>query len=250
MIESLSIVHPSAFGHHAGITAGVSTRNGGPDGSPFGMNLSFSVGDSADHVTQNRARFFGALGIGMDELAFMQQVHGSRVTRVDASGVYPACDGMITDQPRLFLCVTVADCVPVFIVDRAVHALAVVHAGWRGTAARIVCSAIEALGAAYGALPSRMEAFIGPAAGGCCYEVGVEVVRAFDPAFVTVRNGRSFADLKACNMEQLKASGVPEKGIETHPGCTIHEKSLFQSYRRDGGLSGRMIGVAGFSSKG
>jgi polyphenol oxidase len=249
MIESLSIIHPSAFGHSAGITAGLSTRNGGADGSPFGMNLSFSVGDNADHVTQNRTRFFGALGIGMDELAFMQQVHGSTVTRVDAPGVYPAFDGMITDQSRLFLCVTVADCVPVFILDRAVHALAVVHAGWRGTAARIVCTAIEALGVAYGALPSRMEAFIGPAAGVCCYEVETGVAGAFDPALVTVRNGRPFVDLKAANRAQLTGAGVPENTIEIHPGCTIHEKSLFHSYRRDGSLSGRMIGVAGFSSK-
>jgi polyphenol oxidase len=249
MIESLPIVRPSAFGHGAGITAGLSTRNGGPDGSPFGMNLSFNVGDDADHVTRNRTLFFGALGIGMHELAFMQQVHGSTVTRVQSPGVYPACDGMITDEPRLFLSVTVADCVPVFILDPAVHALAVVHAGWRGTAAHIVGKAIEALGVAYGALPSRMEAFVGPAAGGCCYEVGAEVAGAIDSAFVTVRNGRLFADLKACNTAQLKAGGVPAKSIESHPGCTIHEKALFHSYRRDSGQSGRMIGVAGFSAR-
>lgn len=247
MTASFTIVRPAVFGHGAGITAGVSTRNGGPDGSPFGMNLSFNVGDQADHVTRNRMRFFGALGIGMDELANMQQVHGSTVTPVHVPGVYPACDGMITDRPRLFLSVTVADCVPVFIVDRAVHALAVVHAGWRGTAARIVCRAVEALGETYGALPSRMEAFIGPAAGGGCYEVGPEVAGALDPAFVTVRDGRYFADLKAGNTGQLKASGVPETGIEIHPGCTIHDNTLFHSFRRDGALSGRMMGVSGFS---
>jgi polyphenol oxidase len=249
MIESLSIVRPSVFGRRAGITAGLSTRAGGPDGSPFGMNLSFSVGDEADHVRRNRTLFFGALGIGMHELAFMRQVHGSTVTRVESPGVYPACDGMITDVPRLFLSVTVADCVPVFILDPAVHALAVVHAGWRGTAAHIIGKAVEALGVAYGGLPSRMEAFVGPAAGGCCYEVGADVAGAIDPAFVTERNGRLFADLKACNTAQLRASGVPEMSIESHPGCTIHEKTLFQSFRRDGSQSGRMIGVAGFSAE-
>ncbi len=134
MITSPSIIRPFAFGQSAGITAGLSTRDGGPEGSPFGMNLSFNVGDNADLVTQNRARFFGALGIGMDELAFMQQVHGGTVTRVDTSGVYPACDGMITDQSRLFLCVTVADCVPIFMCGpcRACSRRSACRVAWDG----------------------------------------------------------------------------------------------------------------------
>ncbi len=250
MSDVLSIVRPSSFGHGTGLTAGLSTRAGGPPGSLFGMNLSFAVGDDPANVRQNRARFFGELGIGMGELAFMQQVHGSSVTRVNAPGTYPACDAMITDCSRLYLCVTVADCVPVFLLDRAAHALAVVHAGWRGTAAGIVPAAIDALKVAYGALPSRIEAFIGPAAGGCCYEVGAEVAGALDAGHVTMRDGKRFADLKSANRAQLIRAGVSAVSIEVHPACTIHEESSYHSYRRDGHRSGRMVSVAGFSPKG
>jgi len=214
------------------------------------MNLSFSVGDDPAIVHQNRARFFGELGVGITELALMQQVHGSMVTRVDAPGIYPACDAMITNCSRLYLCVTVADCVPVFLLDRAVHGLAVVHAGWRGTAAGIVSAAVDALTVAYGALPSRIEAFIGPAAGACCYEVGAEVAGALDAGSITVRNGKQYADLKSANVAQLVRAGVSASLIEVHPACTIHEAASYHSHRRDGYRSGRMVGVAGISPKG
>jgi YfiH family protein len=141
----------------------------------------------------------------------------------------------------------VADCVPVFILDRSVHALAVVHAGWRGTAAHIVSKAIEALRTVYRAEPSRMEAFIGPSAGACCYEVGQDVAGAFEKACLLVRNGKPVVDLKAANRALLVSSGVPEHSIEVHSGCTIHEGAQFHSFRRDGKRSGRMMGVAGIS---
>lgn len=245
MSGTSDIIVPAVFGRDRAAVAGMSTRKGGAGDSPFGMNLSFNVGDNPERVKSNRLGFFAGLGIGMDELAFMQQVHGSTVTEVDTPGVYPACDGMITDRPGLYLCVTVADCVPVFILDRAAHALAVVHAGWRGTAAHIVARAVEALRLAYRAEPNRMEAFIGPSAGSCCYEVGPDVAEAFDAAFVALRNDTHIVDLKTANRADLVSSGVPGSSIEVHPGCTIHEGGVFHSFRRDGARSGRMMGVAG-----
>jgi len=243
--DPLTIIRPDAFGRAGGIVAGLSTRCGGPADSPFGMNLSYAVGDDPRRVDANRRQFYEAMGLGADRLAFMQQVHGSTVTRVAAPGLYASSDALITNVRNLFLCVTVADCVPVFIMDRSAGALAVVHAGWRGTARRIVVAAAEALRSAFGASPSRMEVFVGPAAGICCYEVGEEVATAIDREFVTVKEGRRYVSLKDANRSQLVAAGVPAGSIEVHPGCTIHEATLYHSHRRDGARSGRMVGVAG-----
>jgi hypothetical protein len=152
---------------------------------------------------------------------------------------------LITNVPNIFLCVTVADCVPVFVLDRTAGALAVVHAGWRGTANHIVSIAVKALCAVCGAHASRMEAFIGPAAGECCYEVGEEVAAAFMAPLVARRDGRLYVSLKEANRAQLVDAGLLDSSIEVQSGCTVHEASLYHSHRRDGSRSGRMVGVAG-----
>ena len=239
------IIRPARFGSDGAVLAGLSTKIGGHQGSSFGMNLSFNVGDDPVIVKENRSAFFGALGIGTDRLAFMQQVHGSVVKVVKEPGTLPSCDGMVTNVREIYLCVTVADCVPVFILDREAHALAVVHAGWRGTAARIVVAAIGMLQTHFGGRASAMEAFIGPAAAACCYEVGDEVAAAFSGQFSTGSVGKLHLDLKEANRAQLIAAGVPDASVEIHAGCTIHESSLYHSFRRDGQQSGRMIGVVG-----
>jgi polyphenol oxidase len=246
MSDSMALIRPASFGRGTALVAAMSTRVGGEPDSPFGLNLSFKVGDDPARVERNRHKFFRGLGINPGDVALMQQVHGATIQRVDAPGTNPNCDAMITNRSGIFLCVTVADCVPVFLLDRNVHALAVVHAGWRGTVTGIVASAVEALVAAFGADPSRMEAFVGPAAGKCCYEVGKEVSGEFEAAFVTVENGKQRIALKEANRAQLMDSGIPESAIEVHPSCTIHNEDLFHSFRRDGSRSGRMVGVVGF----
>jgi polyphenol oxidase len=246
MGDGPTIVRPFAFGHGTPLVVGLSTRIGGVEGSPFGMNLSYNVGDDPERVKENRRRFFGALDIRLEDIATMQQVHGNTVVRVDRSGSNPSCDAMITNRPGVYLCVTIADCVPVFVLDCSVNALAVIHAGWRGSAARIVSTAVEALQREFGAKPDQMEAFIGPSAGSCCYQVGEEVAGAFRGECVLVKDGRKYVDLKGENRKQLMGAGVPAGAIEIHPACTIHEGGVYHSFRRDGKLSGRMIGVAGF----
>ena len=125
------------------------------------------------------------------------------------------------------------------------RAVGAFHAGWRGTAGRIVASGIERLVREFGADPSAMLAFVGPAAGGCCYEVGDEVAEKLPARFVDRSAGRPKADLKAANAAQLEESGIPPSHIEVHPGCTIMGAALFHSYRRDGPRSGRMMAVVG-----
>ena len=226
----------------------MSTRLGGVSPTPLGMNLSFSVGDNEENVQRNRELFFGALEVRLDELATQRQIHSGNVKIVRQPGNYPDCDAMITNQHRVFLCVSVADCVPIFLFDEKKMVVAGIHAGWRGTKAGIVSNTINLMKKEFGSDPENIVAFIGPSASVCCYEVGEEVASQFETGFVMRRDGKIFLDLKSANTSQLVQSAVPASSIEISPLCTITEKDTLHSYRRDGDRSGRMMGVIGLLS--
>lgn len=223
----------------------MSTRKGGVSPEPLGMNLSFNVGDAEENVRRNRELFFGALQIQLEELATQRQVHSSNVRIAQQPGSYPDCDALITNQPRVFLCVSVADCVPIFLFDENKMIVAVIHAGWRGTSGGIICNTIDLMKKEFGSDPGKIVAFIGPSASVCCYEVGEEVASQFELRFVSRRYGKISLDLKSANVAQLVQSGVPASSIEVSPLCTITAKDLLHSFRRDGERSGRMMGVVG-----
>ncbi len=223
----------------------MSTRQGGVSPQPYGLNLSFRVGDADENVERNRELFLGRLGVGRDELAIPHQVHSSVVKSVDHPGIYEQCDALVSNRRRVFLCVSVADCVPIFLFEKKQSVVAAIHAGWRGSLHRIVERTVELMVHHYACNPSDMIAYIGPSARSCCYEVGKEVARRFATDFIRKERERFFLDLKNSNLAQLTQSGVPVSGIEISEHCTICEPALFHSYRRDGQKSGRMLGVIG-----
>lgn len=238
------VVSPSIFPSEL-VIAAMSTRNGGVSPFPLGMNLSFRVGDREENVRRNREIFFGSLGVGTAELAWPEQVHSTAVVRVDKPGSYPACDALVTDARRIFLCVSVADCVPILLFDPGIPAVAAVHAGWRGAVGGIVGRAVRLMQRELAVVPERLRAYFGPSASACCYSVGEEVATQFDPRFVHRDGGRILADLKQATRQQLLDTGVPADQIEVSPSCTISEPQTFHSYRREGGHSGRMMAVIG-----
>lgn len=227
------------------VVFGMSTRQGADHASPFGMNLSFSVGDEEEYVRRNRQKFFESVGVDMHRLAIPRQVHSATVGIADKPGAYDACDALISNAREVFLCVSVADCVPVFLLDAAQGVVAAIHAGWRGSAQRIAEKTVERMAKEFASKPEELLAFIGPAAGVCCYTVGDEVAARFDSQLVEHRDGHRFLDLKKANLAHLRAAGVPQNAIETSPFCTITEEKLLHSYRRDRDRSGRMMGVIG-----
>ena len=239
------VVRPSIFDGEVGVVAAVSTRNGGVSPQPLGMNLSYQVGDHPENVRRNREVFFGSLGIRTDDLAIPGQVHGTTVRPVDAPGSYPECDGLITAARGVFLCVSIADCVPILLFDPLSGALGAIHAGWRGAAERIAEKAVTAMAGELGARPDDLLAYLGPAAGSCCYYVGRDVGSQFDPRFVEKRDRGEAVDLKGASAEQLRSAGVRPDHIEVSPHCTVDEPHIFHSYRRDGAKSGRMMAVIG-----
>jgi polyphenol oxidase len=238
-------LRPEIFEDFDWLVAGMSTRQGGVSGEQLGMNLGLRVGDDPQNVLENRRRFFGGLGIPLEQLAIPGQVHGDRIHVVSAAGSYPDTDALITNAARVYLCVTVADCVPILLVDPVTRTVAAVHAGWRGTAAHIVGEAVGKMGKEFDVHPGDVLAYIGPSAGSCCYEVGEEVVEKFSPLFLQRKGEKALLDLKSANKAQLEKAGVSSTKIELSPFCSITETALFHSHRRDGARSGRMMAVMG-----
>jgi polyphenol oxidase len=242
----MEIIRADIFEGYSSLVYGMSTRNGGVSGPHLGLNLSMNVGDKPEHVQENRSRFFAALNIGPEQLAFPLQHHTANVRVADHPGTYEYCDALVTTMPNVFLAIAVADCVPIAMFDPKTNAIAAVHAGWRGTAGKIVKKTIAKLLVQCESRPSDLRVFIGPSAGKCCYEVGEEVAVQFPPELATsTGDGKYMLDVKEANRQQLLQCGVPEHQIEVSGACTISLPAQFHSFRRDKAESGRMMAVIG-----
>lgn len=172
----------------------------------------------------------------------LKQVHSARIVDASEWRENLEADALATNRPGLRLSVRTADCVPLLLCDPAAGAVAAVHAGWRGAAAGIAREAVGFLRARYGADPRRMIAALGPAIGGCCYEVGPEVAHQFRTLFPERDDlgGRTRIDLREALRRQLLAAGLDPARIDVSTACTRCGGPQFHSYRRDGARSGRM----------
>ncbi len=191
---------------------------------------------------ENRKEFFASLGFEESSVARGEQVHGDNVCIAETARTFPATDSLVTHRSDLLLVISVADCVPVLIFDRRLKIAAAVHSGWKGTVRNIAGKTVNFLRNELNSKPDDVVAFIGPSAGACCYEVGEDVAGHFSKEILrpTERPGKFKLDLKLATSSQLAASGIPMDNIEISEHCTICEAN-FHSFRRDRGLSGRML---------
>jgi hypothetical protein len=171
--------------------------------------------------------------LSQEGMASLNQIHSGLVLIAREAGCAGDGDALVTDQPGLALSIRTADCYPILLASP--KAVAAIHAGWRGTDARIVERTITRLHTEYSVEPREIFAAIGPGIGACCYQVGVEVARRFG----LDRAGK--LDLAAENLGQLLGAGVPRPQIEVSGQCTFCDPARFHSYRRDGEAAGRMI---------
>ena len=225
----------------SGARAAFSTRIGGVSEAPYeALNVAILTGDDRDRVHENRSRLARSIERDPDGVVMARQVHGSDLRRHDAPQeprVYAdvvkspdRVDAQVTSNPDLTPLVMVADCLPVALVGPGGVAMA--HCGWRGLAGGIVAAAageVEAEAAA-----------VGPGVGPCCYEVGEEVLTAFDDLDGVAR-GRML-DLTAVATALLERAGVT--AVEASGLCTSCNSELFYSHRRDGERTGRQAGLA------
>ncbi|MFI9009705.1 peptidoglycan editing factor PgeF [Actinosynnema sp. NPDC053489] len=223
----------------------VTTREGGVSQGPFdSFNLGDHVGDDPAAVAANRRRLADGIGLEPERLVWMEQVHGRTVGVVDGpvDGPLEATDAVVTRAERLALVVLTADCVPVLLGDPEAGVVAAVHAGRVGARVGVLPATLDRM-AELGARTDRVEALLGPAVCGQCYEVPAamrdDVERHLPGSASKTRSGKPALDLRAGLWQQLADAGVGKVGVD--PRCTVEEKSLF-SHRRDPG-TGRLAGV-------
>jgi YfiH family protein len=279
----IRILHSPALAQIGWLVHGFSTREGGCSTAYGGnaLNLGFTQADSRGAVEGNRRAFLEKLGAMSQGRAWplmtLRQIHSDIIHRVDGPPEHPlAGDGLVTDRPGVLLAVQTADCLPVILLDPKRRAVGVFHAGWRGTAKRIVEKGVGEMRRWFGSLPRDLKAAIGPGIHKCCYEVGSEVRERFQSQFayaadlfreskqsspirekypllfLTARApGHSelpkkiFLDLVEANRQQLLAAGVAAKNISASQRCTACNPEEFFSYRAAKGPTGRLMGVVG-----
>jgi hypothetical protein len=195
-----------------------------------------------------------AFSIPLEQFLVVNQVHGDGIFMIKPHGSYfSSCaelnyDAIVTKRVNVAICIKTADCVPVFIADKVKKIIAVVHAGWRGSALGISARVVRLLKEEYKSNPQDIIAAIGPSIGKCCYQVDSVVARAFAAQngresflFPTSAKNKWMLDLPEANRRQIMDSGIPEKNIETSGICTVCHQDKFFSHRASGGVTGRQV---------
>jgi YfiH family protein len=295
-VAGLEILVAKVFDSVPWVVHGFSTRRGGASrlDEVAALNLGFTEWDSRGAVAQNRAGFLHAMEdskleeklvatIAMEKsLVTLRQIH-SDVVHVfsKAPARPPQGDAALCRQPGLLLGIQTADCVPILMADRRRRVVAAIHAGWRGTLARVVAKTLGRMRLEFGTRPEDVVAALGPAIGPCCYEVGPEVAQAFSGQFAEAADWfagpfeslatgeepnplpwltmmppghqpppeRVQLDLRDANRWQLVEAGVNPRNIAVSAFCTACRSDLFFSYRKEGARTGRMMSVIGIRAK-
>jgi YfiH family protein len=246
------------WNQYAGLLHGFLGRRGGRSSGPYaGLNLSFRVGDDPQIVKDNICDMKRAVGVHDARIITMKQVHGDQILEVKDKNIKEAgeADGMVTSETEAYLGVLTADCVPILFVAPEMKAVAVVHAGWRGTLSGISAKMVQLFHDRYQVSPKDIEAALGPSIGACCYEVGEEVTNPLIEqwgklarASVRTADGKTFVDLRNLNRTILESAGIPSQQIYQLGPCTSCAGKDFFSYRRDHKVTGRQISFIGWRS--
>ncbi len=237
-----------------GITAphAFTTRLGGVSTGHLGsLNLGFHRGDDPENVAKNYAILADALGFDPKNLVLTRQTHSDIVRVVTAAdaglgfdhGLYPECDGLITNTPGVALTVFTADCTPILLHDPVAGAVGAIHAGWRSTAADIAGKAVAKMVAEFGCDPQNIRAAIGPNIGFCCFETDrdvpdamVAIYGASAEKYIRPNGDKYYVNLKALNALALRRRGVTN--IEISNDCTVCQSDRYWSHRVTRGLRG------------
>ena len=251
------------------------TRHGGYGiGNYAAFNINRYCGDSDVCIRKNREALCSLLGISDDRLLMPHQVHLTKTARIyeallslseeQRRVALEGYDALMTDLCGVCIGVSTADCIPLLLYDEAHHAICAIHAGWRGTVARIVEKAIAEMKTAYGTSPEHIKAQIGPGIHLDSFEVGNEVYESFAQAgfdmttiskqypckecgskFFTLHSSffisKWHIDLPECNRQQLLTAGLLPHHIKVSPVCTYQQSTDYFSARRLGINSGRIF---------
>lgn len=231
------------------IRHGFLSRVGGISEPPFSsLNFDTRDGDDIKNVEHNKTIAGRLFGFDASRVLTINQSHGNDALIIDKpvkdiSGLSKtSADAIITNQYGIAIGILTADCVPILLADPVKKLVSVVHAGWRGTAKRIVQKTIETMVKHFGSGKKEIVAAIGPSIGQCCYKVDEVVAKEFgDNGFINKEDDCWKLDLKKANLGQMVNSGILEKNISVEDFCTSCRNDLFFSYRADGKITGRQL---------
>lgn len=250
-----------------GINHLFSTRMGGvSEGIYSSMNFSYTRGDRKDAVDENYRRIAAALGCQTEDIVCSDQTHTTNlrvVGREDCGkGItrpkdYRDVDGLLTDEPGVYLATFYADCVPLYFVDVKNRAIALAHSGWRGTVARMGQRVVEKMRETYGTDPADLVVVVGPSICQECYEVSEDVAEAFAEEFrrpgqaeailLEQGGGKYQLDLWRVNEVVLTEAGIPAESIQVTDLCTCHNERYLFSHRASHGKRGNLGAFLGLN---
>jgi len=293
-IAGLEILTAKVFDSIPWVVHAFSTRKGGTSrlNGAASLNLGFVDWDLRENVIGNRGAFIRAMSgaatasksaakiASEAALITVRQIHSDVVQVFSTASAKPSQgDALLCAEPGLLLGIQTADCVPILLADPQRRVVAAVHAGWRGTLARIAAKTLGRMQLEFGTRPEDVIAALGPAIGPCCYEVGPEVAQAFSGQFAEAAEWfegpferlatgeepnplpwltmmppghepppeRVQLDLRAANRWKLVRAGLNPRNIAVSALCTSCRTDLFFSYRKEGAGTGRMMSVIGIA---
>ncbi len=224
---------------------------------PYAFSLALHTGEDVKTIVDNRKKLSSLLDTDSNlHFIVANQTHSEHIEIISKTetkgwqGIEDAvsdCDALITNQKGVVLTILTADCVPVLLYDKEKEVVAAIHAGWKGTEAKIVAKTVQKMTKVYDSDPEDIIAGVAPAIGRCCYEVGKDVAKHFfnEPRSFDVLGEKYMLDLPFINKKQLLDSGVLEANIEMSCVCTSCEVERFFSYRKEQGCSGRFMSMIG-----
>lgn len=239
-----------------------STKRGEGSGNYGGFNITHYCGDTAEHVTECREILCNELGVNDSRLILPRQTHSCKTIVIDKNFLaltteeqkekLEGIDAIVTDIPQTCIGVSTADCIPVLLYDSRKRAVAAIHAGWRGTVARIAEKCIEVMIKHYDSDPADIKAIIAPGISMDAFEIGDEVYERFAECgfpmekiaarYPTATGGTKWhIDLWEANRLQLLGKGMRQENIHIAGICTYSRYSEFFSARRLGIESGRIF---------
>ena len=245
--------------HKSLIHFSTTTEGGVSKGNYSSFNLGLHSGDILESVQENRRRLAETLNISDNALYTPYQTHQDNILIIDEAftrqsdedklNLLNGIDAVITSEKNIAIGISTADCVPLLIYDPVNHVLAAIHAGWRGTVAKIVNKVVNKMQKEYSSSPTTLLSVIGPAISQKHFEVGNEVVQEFAEkgfslnkiSYKNADSGKMHIDLKLANKILLEESGILSENIEVSELCTYSSPNFLFSARRQTIHSGRMI---------
>jgi len=228
---------------------------------PYSFSLALHTGEKKEAIIFNRKALAKQLSFTTPPyFVLANQTHSDNIVIIDRQktqgwereeDAIESCDALITNLPDVVLCVLTADCVPILLYDPQTEVIATVHAGWRGSASKIVQKTVEKMQHTFGTKPKNILASIAPAIGQCCYEVNEDVIenfKAYPHAYSETKTNKYMLDLANINHTQLLDAGLTSSHIEMSHVCTACEVENYFSYRKEQGCSGRFVSFIGMQS--